>query len=55
MGVNALLCLAVAVVLGTIESLIARLKLQALPQYVVVGLIAGGIALLGTTGSTVTP
>ena len=32
--------------IGTVESLIARLKLRAVPQYIVVALVAGGVALL---------
>lgn len=41
--------LLVAVLVGTIESLIARLKLRAVPQYVGVAIAAGAIALLATT------
>jgi len=44
------LCLAIAVAIGLSESLIARLKLRVVPQYIVVGLIAGGIALLSMLG-----
>jgi len=43
------LCLLVAVVVGTVESLIARLKLRAVPQYVAVAIAAGAVALLATT------
>lgn len=43
------LCVLVAAVVGTIESLIARLKLRAVPQYLTVALAAGAIALLATT------
>jgi formate hydrogenlyase subunit 4 len=39
----------VAVVIGTVESLIARLKLRVVPQYVAVSIAAGAIALLATT------
>lgn len=46
---NVLLCVAVAALLGSVESLVARLKLRAVPQYIVVALIAGGVALLATT------
>jgi formate hydrogenlyase subunit 4 len=46
---NILLCLALAVLVGTVESLIARLKLRVIPQYIVVALVAAGIALLATT------
>jgi formate hydrogenlyase subunit 4 len=41
--------LVLAVAIGTIESLIARFKLRAVPQYIVVALVAAGIALLATT------
>jgi formate hydrogenlyase subunit 4 len=44
------ICLAIAVVLGMVESLIARLKLRVVPQYIVVGLVAAGIALLSMLG-----
>jgi formate hydrogenlyase subunit 4 len=43
---NVALMLVVAVVLGCIESLIARFKLRAVPQYVLVGLVAAFVALL---------
>lgn len=43
------LILAVAVVIGTVESLIARLKLKAIPQYVFVALVAAFVALLSST------
>lgn len=45
---NLALSVVVAVVIGTVESLIARLKLRAVPQYIVVALVAGTIALLAT-------
>ena len=44
------LCLAVAIAIGLSESLLARLKLRVVPQYIVVGLVAGGIALLAMLG-----
>lgn len=44
------LCFVIAIVIGLIESLIARLKLRVVPQYIVVGLVAGGIALLSMLG-----
>lgn len=44
------LCLALALAIGLSESLIARLKLRVVPQYVVVGLVAGGVALLAMLG-----
>lgn len=43
-------CLAIAIVLGMVESLIARLKLRVVPQYIVVGLVAAGAALLSMLG-----
>ena len=49
MGLTLGLSAGVAVVVGTIESLIARLKLRAVPQYVGVAIAAGAIALLATT------
>ncbi len=47
--VNIGLILGVAVLVGTIESLIARLKLKAIPQYVLVALVAAFVALLAST------
>jgi formate hydrogenlyase subunit 4 len=49
---NLVLCVVVAVVIGTIESLIARLKLRAVPQYIALALVSGAIALLATTWRT---
>lgn len=43
------LSVGVAVLVGTVESLMARLKLRAVPQYVGVAIAAGAIALLATT------
>ena len=48
LGITILLAIAI----GTVESLIARLKLRAIPQYIVVALVAGGVALLATTFRT---
>ena len=48
--VHLALCFAVAIAIGLTESLIARLKLRVVPQYIVVGLVAGGIALLSMLG-----
>ncbi len=48
-GLTVLLSLLVAVVVGTIESLIARLRLQTVPKYVGLAIAAGAIALLATT------
>jgi formate hydrogenlyase subunit 4 len=39
---------AVTIGLGTIESLIARLRMRTVPQYIAVALIAGAVALLAT-------
>jgi formate hydrogenlyase subunit 4 len=47
--VNLALTLAVAIVVGVVESLIARLKLKAIPHYVLVGIIAAVVALLAST------
>ena len=49
-AVHAALCLAIAIAIGLTESLIARLKLRVIPQYTVIGLVAGGIALLSMLG-----
>ena len=46
---NLALSLFVGVVIATIESLVARLKLRTVPQYIVVAISAGAIALLATT------
>lgn len=46
--VNLALCVAIAAFLGTVESLVARLKLRAVPQYIAVALACGGVALLAT-------
>jgi len=46
---NLALSVLVAVVVGTTESLIARLKLRTVPQYVVVALVSSAVALLATT------
>jgi formate hydrogenlyase subunit 4 len=42
------LCVAIAIVVGTIESLIARLKLRTVPKYIAVALASSAIALLAT-------
>jgi formate hydrogenlyase subunit 4 len=44
------ICIGIAIVLGMVESLIARLRLRVVPQYIVVGLVAAGIALLSMLG-----
>lgn len=46
---NVLLVLALAVAIGTVESLVARLKLRVVPQYIVIAIVAAGVALLATT------
>ena len=46
---NVGITLALAVVVGTVESLVARLRMRAVPQYIVAGLVAAGIAVLTTT------
>jgi formate hydrogenlyase subunit 4 len=38
----------VAIFLASVESLVARLKLRAVPQYIAVALACGGVALLAT-------
>jgi formate hydrogenlyase subunit 4 len=53
-GAQLVLILLLAVALGTVESLVARLRMRAIPQYVAVALAAGAIALLATTATTVT-
>ncbi len=45
---NLALCLGVAVAIGTFESLVARLRLRTVPQFIVVAFFAGSIALLAT-------
>jgi formate hydrogenlyase subunit 4 len=45
---NLALCALVAVFLATVESLVARLKLRVVPQYIAVALACGGVALLAT-------
>ncbi len=47
-AVNLALTLAVAVGVGLVESLVARLKLQVIPQYVLVGAASAFVALLTT-------
>jgi formate hydrogenlyase subunit 4 len=43
-------CLGIAVAIGMSESLIARLKLRVVPQYIIIGLVAAGVALLSMLG-----
>lgn len=47
-GVNVALMAVIAVVVGLTESLIARLQFRLVPLYVVLGGLAGGVALLAT-------
>lgn len=44
------ICIAIAIVLGMVESSIARLELRVVPQYIVVGLVAAGISVLSMLG-----
>ena len=43
---NLALTLGIAVFIGTVESLIARLKLRAIPQFILLGIVAAFVALL---------
>jgi formate hydrogenlyase subunit 4 len=45
-AVNLGLCVVVAVLVGTVESLVARLRMRAVPRYIAVGLAAATVALL---------
>ncbi len=45
-SLNVAICVFVAILIGTVESLIARLKLRAVPQYIVVAIASGVVALL---------
>ncbi len=45
---NLALTIAIAIVIGTVESVIARLKLRTVPQYIGVALVSGIVALLAT-------
>jgi formate hydrogenlyase subunit 4 len=47
-AVNLALCVVIAVVVGTVESLIARLKLRRVPAYIAVALVSAAAALLAT-------
>lgn len=47
--VNLVLCVLLAALVGAIESLVARLKLRAVPQYILAALVLGGVALIATT------
>ena len=45
---NVSLCALIAVAVGTVESLSARLRLRTVPKYIAVGLASGAVALLAT-------
>lgn len=47
-GANLGITVLVAVALGTVESLVARLRMRAVPGYVLVALVAGIVAVLAT-------
>jgi formate hydrogenlyase subunit 4 len=46
---NIALCIVIAVVIGTVESLVARLRLKTVPKYILISIAAGTVALLATT------
>jgi formate hydrogenlyase subunit 4 len=46
------LCVVLALTLGTLESLIARLRLRAVPKFIALGLAAAALALLATAWKT---
>lgn len=48
-GASVMIVLFLAVIIGTIESLVARLRMHAVAQYVLAGMVAAGCALLATT------
>ena len=43
---NIVLSMAIAVAIGTVESLIARLRLKTVPKYILISIAAGTVALL---------
>jgi formate hydrogenlyase subunit 4 len=43
------LTIVIAILFGTVESLVARLQLRVVPRYLLTAVIAGGVALLATT------
>jgi formate hydrogenlyase subunit 4 len=49
---NLALCAVVAVAIGTVESLIARLKLRSVPKYIALALASAAVALLATAWRT---
>ena len=48
-GASLALILGIGIIIGTLESLIARLKLRAVPQYVFLAIVAAFVALLSST------
>lgn len=46
--VNLVLCVLIAALVGTVESLIARLRLRTVPKYIAVALASAAVALLAT-------
>ena len=48
-AMNVVLTLVLAIGIGTVESLVARLKMRAVPQYIIAGVALAGVALLATT------
>ncbi len=50
LAIHAGMCLAIAVVLGLVESLVARLRLRDVPRYIMFALVSGGVALLALLG-----
>ena len=46
---NIVLSMAIAVVIGTVESLIARLRLKTVPKFILISIAAGTVALFATT------
>ena len=47
-AVNLVLCVLIAALVGTVESLIARLRLRTVPKYIAVALASAAVALLAT-------
>ena len=48
-GMNLGLVVGIGIIVGTVESLIARLKLRAVPQYIFLAVVAAFVALLSST------
>lgn len=51
-AMNIALILLLAVIIGTIESVIARLKLRTVPQYIAFAVVAAAVGLLATTAAS---